>query len=221
MATFCKSFVTASLCGATEPSMPSMGRRSDNFLWLAWKQLYFICPCVSLFLWVYSVCTQKYQTLLASASPAAQIFTSWAHHCQPVCSSLQLRGLSLSLFFLLFFSVSHSPTLSYLFMFSPLTPPPSQVSFHGLACHSPHSLKCLNHLLAALQLWPSSGESVCVSACMCLVLLLGFFLFWEGGFYINMYKHTLHFLLQHLHVNMAQILKQKLTFYRINKSRSL
>lgn len=219
MATFCKSFVTASLCGATEPSMPSMGRPSDNFLWLAWKQLYFICPAVSLFLWVYSVCTQKYQTLLASASPAAQ---------SPPLSAC-----------LLILTAQGFVTLPLLFpLFFCLSLPHSVLSFHVLSSHPSSQSSFISRISLPQPPQPEMSQSLASCPptltkqrweCLCKCVYVscsvaGFFSVlggWGGGFYINMYKHTLNFLLQHLHVNMAQILKQKLTFYRINKSRSL
>lgn len=104
-------------------------------------------------------------------SPTAQICTpSWALHCLSAhpYSSRACRSPS-SLYS---FSVSHSPTLSYLFVFFPLTPPPSQVSFHGLACQSPHSLKCLNHLLASLQHCHCDQAWVSVCVCVWVFLLL-------------------------------------------------
>lgn len=101
----------------------------------------------------------------APTSPTAQInATSWA---SAVCLLiLTAQGLVvLPLLFTPFFPVPHTPTLSYLFVFSPLTPPPSQVSFHGLACQSPHSLKCLNHLLASLQHCHCDQAWASMSAC--------------------------------------------------------
>lgn len=113
------------------------------FLLLPWR--HFISPtmfCLDSRIWNSS----------APTSPTAQsCTTSRALHCLPAHPFSSRACRSPSSFYSFFPPVSHNPTLSYLFVFSPLTPPPSQVSFHGLARQSPHSLKCLNHLLASLQ----------------------------------------------------------------------
>lgn len=69
----------------------------------------------------------------------------------PVCL-LILAALGHGIFFYLFsYSLAHT-VLS--FMFSPRTPPPGPVSFHGLSFQRPHSLKCLNHFPSELSLGP-------------------------------------------------------------------
>ena len=127
---------------------------------------FFVCLGVSLFLQTASVWTQEYETLL----PPIHLQHRFAPHPEPSTVCLSAHSYSSracrspSSFFLPHQPPPPIPHSVLSFVFAPLTPPPSQVSFHGLASQppQPETSQSLASFLPTLPLWPSMSEHVCV-----------------------------------------------------------
>lgn len=143
-----------------QPSACKIDTSCELFVW---SSALFLLPPPVAPLWI-SDCTASGLRNRKPLQPKLHLQHRFIAHPKEstVSSSYRLKGFSLCC------SPPLTPPLCLIFWCSLPHPPPSQVSFHGLAYQSLHSLKCFNHSEAYFQLFHlnqrkgGEGHRLCV-----------------------------------------------------------